>query len=69
MQTSRQGTNAFRSENLVYDLGTFTAKKVNSIWILTLILELNASTFQQVKGACSVIPYKGAYGVRPYQGE
>ena len=32
MQTSCQGTKAYHSENVTYDLGTFTANKVNSIW-------------------------------------
>ena len=62
MQTSRQGTKAYHSENLVYDLGlgTFAADRVNFIWFLTLILGLDASTFRRVKGACSVIPFTGA---------
>ena len=64
MQTLCQVTKAYHSENLVYYLGTFIAKKVNFTWFLTLILGLDALTFRQVKGACSVIPFKGACTVK-----
>ena len=40
----------------------FAANKVNFTWFVTLILGLDASTFRWVKGACSVIPFKGASG-------
>ena len=52
-------TKAYHSENLLYHLGTYTANKVNSTWFYTLILGLDVSTFQLVKGACSVIPFQG----------
>ena len=32
MQTSRQGTKAYHNENLVFDLETFTANKVNNLF-------------------------------------
>ena len=64
MQTSRQGTKAYHSENLVYHLGKFTADKVDFTWFLNLILGLDASTFRQVKSACSVIPFKGACALK-----
>ena len=38
----------------------FAANKVNFTWFVTLILGLDASTFRWVKGACSVILFKGA---------
>ena len=50
---------AHHSENVVYDLGTYTANIVNFTWFLKLILGLDASTFRRVKGACSVISFKG----------
>ena len=56
IQTLFQVTKAYQSENL----GRFAANKVNFTWFVTLILGLDASTFQWVKGACSVIPFKGA---------
>ena len=64
MQISRQGTKAYQSENLLCDFGTFTAKKVNFIKFLTLIPELDASTFRQVKDACSIILFKGAWAIK-----
>ena len=64
MQTSRQETKAYRSENLVYDLGIFTAKKVNFVWLFTLNLRLHALTFHWVKGACNVIPFKGVCALK-----
>ena len=71
MQKSRQGTKADHSENLVHDLGTFTATKVNLIWFLTLILKLKVSFFYMVKGTRSVIPLRyqaPLIGMRPYPG-
>ena len=49
MQTSRQGTKVYHSENLLYDFETSTTNKVNFIWFLTLILGLDALTFWQAK--------------------
>ena len=57
-------TKAYHSENLVYYLGRFAANKVDFTWFVTLILELDASTFRWVKGACSVIPFKGACAIK-----
>ena len=54
------GDQAYLSENLVYYLGRFAANKVNFTWFVTLILGMDASNFRWVKGACSVIPFKGA---------
>ena len=68
MQTLCQVTKAYHNENLVYYLGRFAAKKLNFTWFVTVILGLDASTFQWVKGACSVIPFKGACGVIGYKG-
>ena len=64
MQTSCQGTKAYHSENVTFDLGTFTANKVNSIWFLTLILGLDVLTFQSVSGACSLIQLEGAWSLK-----
>ena len=68
MQTLCQVTKTYHSENLLYYFGTFTANKVNFTWFFNLILGLDASTFRRVKGACSVIPFKGTCaldGVHP----
>ena len=48
----------------MYNLGTFTANKVNFIWFFTLILGLDALIFRPVKGASSVIPFKGTCTLR-----
>ena len=60
IQTLCQVNKAYHSENLVYYSGIFAANKVYFTWFVTLILTLDASTFRCVKGACSVIPFKGA---------
>ena len=57
-------TKAYQSENLVYCLGIFAANKVNSTWFVTLIPGLDASTFRLVKGACGMIPFKGACALK-----
>ena len=57
-------TKAYHSDNLVYYLEIFAANKVNFTWFVTLILGLDASTFRWVKGACSVIPFKGACALK-----
>ena len=49
MQTSRQVTKAYHNENLMYFLETLTVIKVNFTWFLTLILELDASTFDGLR--------------------
>ena len=67
MQTSGQGTKAYHSENLVYEIGTFTANKVHFTWFLTLVLRVYASTFQRVKGACSIKVHTPLHEERPYQ--
>ena len=41
----------------MYDLGIFSEKKVDVACFLTLILGLDTSTFSQVEGTSSVIPY------------
>ena len=64
MKTLCQVIKAYHSENLVYYLERFAANKVNFTWFVTLILGLDASTFQWVKGACSVIPFKGACALK-----
>ena len=64
MQTFCQVTKAYHSENLVYYLGIFAANKVNFTWFMTLILGLDAWTFRLVKGAYSVIPFKGAFALK-----
>ena len=60
MQELCQVTKAYHSENLLYHLGTFT---VNTCFFI-LILGLDASTFGRVKGACSVILFKGACALK-----
>ena len=64
MQRLCQVNKAYRSENLLYYLGTFTANKVNFTWFFTLILGLDTSTFRRVKGACSVILFEGAFTLK-----
>ena len=71
MQSLCHVTKAYHSENWVYYLGKFSANKVNFTWFLTLILGLDASTFRQVKGACSGIPFRAhapLNGVHPLTG-
>ena len=64
MQTLCPVNKAYHCKNLLYHLGTFTANKVDFTWFFTPILGLNASTFRRVKGACSVIPFKGACALK-----
>ena len=66
MQRLFQVTKAYHSENLVYHLGRFAEKKVN------FTLGLDASAFRRVKGACSVIMFKGTCALEfgaPVSGE
>ena len=64
MQIPRQGNKTDHSKNLVHYWRIFTINKVNYAWFLTFFLSLDASTFRRVKGACSVILFKGACALK-----